>query len=95
MAKGNIAKDKFYQILERGFGSRFLGVVDKKAYVLSEEDGELIPLAISLTCPKALPDFPTLDPNAPAAAYHSPESPEEQMIIQNLLRLVQACGFPV
>ena len=52
MAKGNIAKDKVIEKIAQVFGQNYIGIYDKKVYVWSEENGEKIQIAISLTCPK-------------------------------------------
>ncbi len=52
MAKGNAAKELVIKKMMDAFGSDFIGVYDKKVYVWSEEDGEKLQIAISLTCPK-------------------------------------------
>lgn len=52
MAKGAEAKEKIINVLKDAFKDSFIGVVDKKIYVWSEENGEQVQVAISLTCPK-------------------------------------------
>lgn len=52
MAKGQIAKDKLIEKIKSAVGADWIGEVDKKIYVWSEENGEKIQIAISLTCPK-------------------------------------------
>lgn len=52
MAKGQIAKEKVVNKIAEAFGSDFIGIYDKKYYVWSQEDGERVQVAISLTCPK-------------------------------------------
>lgn len=52
MAKGQIAKDKVIEKIAQAFGQNWIGIYDKKAYVWSEENGEKMQIAISLTCPK-------------------------------------------
>ena len=52
MAKGNIAKDKVIEKIAQAFGQNYIGIYDKKVYVWSEENGEKVQIAISLTCPK-------------------------------------------
>lgn len=52
MAKGNDAKELVIKKLMDAFGNDFIGVYDKKVYVWSEENGEKLQIAISLTCPK-------------------------------------------
>ena len=52
MAKGNIAKQKVAAKIAEAFGSAFVGEFDKKLYIWSEEDGEAVQVAITMTCPK-------------------------------------------
>lgn len=52
MARGAQAKNKVEQIISSAFKDNFLGVYDKKLYVQAEENGEMVQIAISLTCPK-------------------------------------------
>lgn len=52
MAKGQIAKDNIVAVIQTAFGEDWIGEVDKKYYVWSEENGERVQVAISLTCPK-------------------------------------------
>lgn len=50
--KGQIAKDNVINKIAAAFGKDYIGLVDKKIYVWSEEDGEKIQVCLSLTCPK-------------------------------------------
>ena len=52
MAKGNIAKQNVAKKIAEVFGSDFVGEFDKKLYLWSEENGEKVQIAISMTCPK-------------------------------------------
>ena len=52
MAKGQIAKDYVAKKLAETFGEHYLGEADKKYYVEAPENGEMIQIAISMTCPK-------------------------------------------
>ena len=52
MARGAQAKRKVEQIISSAFKDNFLGIYDKKLYVQAEENGEMVQVAISLTCPK-------------------------------------------
>ena len=61
MAKGSIAKEVITKKLKEAFGSDFIGEVDKKIYVQAPENGEMVQIAISMTCPKT----PVAVSNAP------------------------------
>lgn len=52
MAKGAQAKQLVINKIQEAFGDNFIGEVDKKIYVWSQENGERIQIAITLTCPK-------------------------------------------
>ena len=52
MAKGAIAKQAVVDKIRAAFGDAYIGEYDKKWYVWSQENGERIQIAISLTCPK-------------------------------------------
>lgn len=52
MAKGNLAKNQVIDKLAAAFGADYLGEVDKKHYVLADDGGETVQIAIALTCPK-------------------------------------------
>lgn len=52
MAKGNIAKEQVTKTIINAFGDSFVGISDKKIYVEAIENGEVVQVAISLTCPK-------------------------------------------
>ena len=52
MAKGAVAKQNVVNKLQAAFGADYIGEYDKKWYVWSQENGERVQIAISLTCPK-------------------------------------------
>ena len=52
MAKGAIAKENITKILAEAFGDNFIGEYDKKIYVYANDGGEMVQIAMSLTCPK-------------------------------------------
>ena len=52
MAKGATAKENITKILAEAFGSNFIGEYDKKIYVYANDGGEMVQIAISMTCPK-------------------------------------------
>ena len=61
MAKGSIAKEVITKKLKEAFGADFIGEVDKKIYIQAPENGEMVQIAISMTCPKT----PVTVSNAP------------------------------
>ena len=52
MAKGAVAKEKVEEIIIKAFGDNYIGTQDKKLYVWANDGGEMVQIAISLTCPK-------------------------------------------
>lgn len=52
MAKGAEAKARVEDRIKEAFGADYIGLYDKKYYVWSEENGEPVQVAFSLTCPK-------------------------------------------
>ena len=52
MAKGAVAKENVTKVLAEAFGSNFIGEHDKKIYVWANDGGEMVQIAMSLTCPK-------------------------------------------
>ena len=51
-AKGSIAKAEVIKMIQDAFGENYLGEFDKKIYVQVPENGEMVQIAIALTCPK-------------------------------------------
>lgn len=53
MAKGSNAKIDVENTIRNAFGDRFLGTAEKKLYVQADDgNGEMVQVAITLTCPK-------------------------------------------
>lgn len=52
MARGNDAKEYVVNKMAEAFGDAWIGEYSKKYYVWSQENGERVQVAISLTCPK-------------------------------------------
>lgn len=52
MAKGAEAKQRIVNKFIEMFGKDWIGEYDKKYYIWSEENGERIQIAITMTCPK-------------------------------------------
>ena len=64
MAKNDVAKSLVIDKIKQAFGEDFLGIVDKKVYVLSKEDGQKVQVAITLTCPKTPVEFAGTTPTS-------------------------------
>lgn len=102
MAKGAIGKQNVINKIKAAFGADFIGEYDKKLYVYTQENGETVQIAISLTCPKvpveisAAPvtgDFNFEDdtPNVvvAAGAYQPAEiSVEERARVNDLMKML-------
>lgn len=52
MARGADAKNEVIKKIQAAFGADYIGEVDKKIYVQVPEGGEMVQIAIALTCPK-------------------------------------------
>ena len=52
MAKGATAKEEGVKKIAEAFGNNFIGEFDKKVYLWANDGGEMVQIAISLTCPK-------------------------------------------
>ena len=63
-ARGTIAKTKVTEVIKKAFGSSFMGEDGSKLYVKVDDGGEMVKIAISLTCPK---DTTGIDMNEPSA----------------------------
>ena len=98
MAKGNDAKEKFINKIISQNKDIYVGCFDKKHYFWSEENGEKMQIAISMTCPKipvgevSIPtggglDFSAATPTVVAPAAHEPAeiSEEEKANIADLM----------
>ena len=98
-AKGQIAKDKVLEKIAQSFGSDWIGVFDKKAYVWAEENGEKVQIAISLTCPKvAVGTIPkNLDFENASSAEAAPSSFQPAEISDeeknNIIKLIEKLGL--
>ena len=55
-AKGTIGKQNVIAKIAEAFGKDYIGEHDKKIYVWTQENGERIQIAISMTCPKTMID---------------------------------------
>ena len=100
MARGAIGKQNVINKIKQAFGADFIGEYDKKIYVYTQENGERIQIALSLTCPKvpvAISDNPTtgdfnFEDDAPnivvaAGAYQPAEiTKEERERVNDLMR---------
>ena len=88
-ARGTIAKEEVVKIIQKAFGENFIGEVDKKLYVQAKENGEMVQIAISMTCPKtpvAAPAKP-LEWGLEATPIVKTEIPQEEIdFAKNLLK---------
>ena len=100
MARGAEGKANVVKKLQAAFGADFIGEYDKKVYVWSQENGERIQIALSLTCPKvqvAVADAPAtgdfnFEDDAPstvvaAGAFQPADiTPEERERVNDLMQ---------
>lgn len=52
MAKGSNAKLEVVKKLQSAFGDNYIGEFDKKYYLWADDGGEMVQIAITMTCPK-------------------------------------------
>lgn len=62
MAKGNVAKSLAEKRIIEGLGDAYVGTYDKKIYAEFKEDGQMVQVAISMTCPKVPIEFTKISP---------------------------------
>ena len=100
MARGAIGKENVIKKIKEVFGADFIGEYDKKIYVWTQENGERIQIALSLTCPKvqvAVADAPAtgdfnFEDDAPSAVvaagtFQPAEiTPEERDRVNDLMK---------
>lgn len=98
MAKGQNAKDNLLNLFIKSNPKNYIGCFDKKHYFWSEENGEKVQIAISMTCPKnpvgevtvisgGGMDFSAAAPTAIAPSVHEPAeiSEDEKNNIADLM----------
>jgi len=96
MAKGSIAKQVVEDKIREIFGKDFLGVADKKIYVQAEEDGQMVQVAITMTCPKTLfsvngdEGFPDGNFNQPDVFQPAEVTNEE---LDNIRKMIKELGL--
>ena len=77
MARGNDAKEYVVNKMAEAFGDAWIGEYSKKYYVWSQENGERVQIAISLTCPKV----PVEVSNAPIAGDFNFEDDAPNVVV--------------
>ena len=87
--KGTIAKEYIVKELQKAFGEDYLGKNGDKYYVMANDGGEKVQIAVSLTCPK-VPVVDMLAGGGPVAAAPVAQpteiSKEEEDSILDLMR---------
>jgi hypothetical protein len=96
MAKGNEAKAALIKRFAAAVGADYLGEQDKKYYFNSKENGEVVQIAVSMTCPKTPVTFNghggdlnfDEDNDTPAPAGTSPVemTEDEQATLDRLMK---------
>lgn len=98
-AKGTIAKEKVIQKIEQAFGSDYIGIYDKKIYLWSEENGEKIQIALTLTCPKNLIETNSFNEKESTSELNFEDTISQKLPIineeerENINRLMQKLGL--
>ena len=92
-AKGSVAKLFVENKIKEMFGEDFIGSADKKLYVLADDGGQKVQIAISLTCPKVGLDIEGngfVDDTGIVGTYTGEPvieiTPEEEENIQTLIK---------
>lgn len=57
--RGTEAKAYAIKKIAEAFGDNFVGEIDKKVYINCPENGEMVQIAITMTCPKTTVGTPT------------------------------------
>lgn len=95
--KGAIAKDEVAERIKTAFGDDFVGIDNKKIYVLADDGGEKVYVSISLTYAKN--GFPAAAPvQTPTQTGAWDDTPTEaaqvtQEEIENVANLIKALGL--
>ena len=91
--KGSVAKLFVENKIKEMFGENFIGSADKKLYVLADDGGQKVQIAISLTCPKVGLDIEGkgfVDDTGIMGTYTGEPvieiTPEEEETIQTLIK---------
>lgn len=92
--KGTLAKENVKKIIIESFNKNYIGENSNKLYVLADDGGEKVQIAISMTCPKVGLETAQMEeastnsfiegviPKTPVVEM----TPEEEANIQNLLK---------
>lgn len=101
MAKGSNAKIDVENTIRNAFGDRFLGTAEKKLYVQADDgNGEMVQVAITLTCPKV--NFATISSeggldfaNMPATGSATEFKPAEITVeeTENIRKMLAELGL--
>ena len=83
--RGTLAKDNVISIIQKAFGSDFVGVVDKKIIVWADDGNERVQIALSLTCPKSVVGTVETELESPDVFVPAEITNEEQENIKKLL----------
>ena len=88
--RGSVAKLFVENKIKEMFGENFIGSADKKLYVLADDGGQKVQIAISLTCPKVGLDIEGKGFVDDISTYTGEPvieiTPEEEETIQTLIK---------
>lgn len=85
--KGTIAKQNIENKIKEVFGADYIGIFDKKLYLWSDDGGERVQVALTMTCPKVFvgADTPTETPDEfQPAEITQQEQDNLKMLIERL-----------
>lgn len=95
--KGTLAKSAVTEQIKTAFGEDFVGVDSGKIYVLADDGGEKVQIAISLTCPKIglTAAAPVQTPTQTGAWDDTPTEAAQvtQEEMENVANLIKALGL--
>ena len=84
MARGSVAKVEVKSRISSAFGKDYIGEYDGKLYVWSNQNGERLQIAISMTCPKnPVGDVSTVGSNAMNFEDSAPVVQEKKEITED------------
>ena len=85
--RGTIAKTNVENMIKAAFGNAYVGIHDKKLYVLADDGGQQVQIAITLTCPKTGIEASEEPEYAGFVEETTIEfTPEEEQTIETLLK---------
>lgn len=92
-ARGAYAKEYLKKKIIDTFSGNFLGEIDGKIYFQIEDNGEMVPISISFTCPKTVPFDMSAAQTGGISAGASATSEITDAEKENIRQLMNALGL--